>query len=269
MVINNSQSNWLPVTSGVPQGSILGPLLFLLYINDLPDVLSPNTLCAIFADDTNIYRHIQSHQDHQILQHDISKVHNCSTIWGLTFNKNKCNIISLKRTCKNNSTEFLYRMDNTLLARMSRVNDLGVLINSNMQWHAHINSLSSKASQRIWLNIRTLGFHAPLKSKLVTYMTTVRSILEYNTPLWSPVTRDNIMVIESIQRKATNYITNNPKRPAPNRLEYKERLIECKLLPLTYRREIYDLVFFVKSLRKLIPLLSGHITFLTISPSRL
>ena len=246
-----THSSWLPVTSGVPQGSILGPLLFLLYINDLPDALSPNTLCAIFADDTKIYRHVQSHQDHLILQRDITNVHKWSKSWGLTFNKDKCNIISLKR--HPNPIEFLYSMDNITLTRTTTVNDLGLTVTPSLKWHQHINKITSKANQRIWLAIRTLGFHAPRQSKITTYQTIVRSLLEYNTVVWNPVTKDNITALESIQRKATNFITCNPKRPSPHHIEYKERLIACKLLPLTYRREVYDIMFFIKSLRKLIP----------------
>ena len=246
VVLNDSHSSWLPVTSGVPQGSILGPLLFLLYIiNDLPDVLSPNTLCAIFADDTKIYRHVQSHQDHLILQRDITNLHKWSKSWGLTFNKDKCTVISLKR--QSNPIKFMYGMDNRTLTGASTVNDLGVTITPTLKWHQHINSLTSKANQRIWLTIRTLGFHAPFKSKITTYQTIVRSLLEYNTVLWNPVTKNNIIALERIQRKATNFITCNPKRPSPFQIEYKQRLIACNLLPLTYRREIYDLMFFIKS----------------------
>ena len=247
---NGSVSEWLPVTSGVPQGSILGPLLFLLYINDLPTVLSPNTLCAIFADDTKIYRNINSHQDHLILQHDIDKIHNWSSMWGLTFNKKKCSIISLKRA--SNSTEFIYTMDNTKLTRTSTVMDLGVTIHKLLRWNDHINVLTSKANQRMWLIRRTIGFEAPLKTKTISYVALCRSIVEYNTVLWSPSTKDNILKIESIQRQATNYITNNPKRPSALHVEYRERLIQCNLLPLSYRREFYDIIFFIKSLRGLI-----------------
>ena len=247
---NGSASEWLPVTSGVPQGSILGPLLFLIYINDLPTVLSPNTLCAIFADDTKIYRNIESHQDHLILQLDINKVHNWSQLWGLTFNKNKCNIITLKRS--SNSTEFIYSMDNTALKRTNTVMDLGVKIHTLLRWNDHINSIISKANQRLWITIRTIGFNAPLKTKILTYVALCRSILEYNTVMWSPSTKDNILKIESLQRQATNFFTNNPKRPSPLHVEYRERLLHCNLLPLTYRREFYDIIFFIKSLRGLI-----------------
>ena len=247
---NGSVSEWLPVTSGVPQGSILGPLLFLIYINDLPTVLSPNTLCAIFADDTKIYRNINSHQDHLILQRDINNVHDWSKLWGLTFNQNKCNIITLKRA--SNGTEFIYKMGDIDIIRTNTVMDLGVKIHTMLRWNDHINTIISKANQRLWITIRTLGFNAPLKTKTVTYIALCRSILEYNTVLWSPSSKDNILKVELIQRQATNYFTDNPRRPSPLHIEYKERLIACNLLPLTYRREFYDLIFFIKSLRGLV-----------------
>jgi hypothetical protein len=237
------------VTSGVPQGSILGPLLFILYINDLPDLLSYNTLCAIFADDTKIYRHINSHQDHLILQRDIVNIHSWSTTWGLKFNKNKCTIISLKRN--NDPVEYLYSMDNSLLPRTDNAPDLGITITQTLSWNMHINTITNKALKRMWFLIWTLGFNAPQKAKLTTYLTIVRSILEYSTPVWNPTTKENIKQLESIQRKCTNYILNNPRRPSPLHTDYKTRLLTLNLLPLSYRREFYDLIFFFKSLNKM------------------
>jgi len=248
--INGTNSDWLKVTSGVPQGSILGPLLFILYINDLPTVLSPNTLCAIFADDTKISRHIVSHQDHLILQRDINNVHNWSTVWGLTFNDKKCMVLSLIRNGR--PTLYNYSMNSTTLARTNSMNDLGITITTTLHWNEHIGNITSKANQKFWLTVRTLGYDAPTRSKLTTYVALVRPNLEYNTVIWSPSTKDNITSLESIQRKATNFITNNPKRPSPLHVDYKTRLIECKLLPLSYRREVYDLVFFLKSLKGMI-----------------
>ena len=207
-------------------------------------------MCAIFADDTKIYRNINSHQDHLILQHDINKVHNWSKDWGLTFNKNKCNVISLKRTYHN--TEYLYSMDNTLLTRTKSVMDLGVKIHSLLRWNEHINDITKKAHQRLWLIIRTIGFQAPIKTKILAYTSLARSVLEYNTTVWSPGTKENILRVESAQRNATNYFTNNPRRPSPLHIEYRERLLQCNLLPLSYRREFYDLILFIKSLRGMV-----------------
>ena len=117
-----------------------------------------------------------------------------------------------------------------------------------MKWNVHIQGIISKANQRIWLLNRTLGFHAPLITKITTYNTLVRSILEYNTVIWNPSTKDNIQALESVQRMATNYITCNARRPSPLHIEYKDRLLQCNLMPLTYRREVYDLIFFIKSI---------------------
>jgi hypothetical protein len=248
--LNGSSSDWLSVTSGVPQGSILGPLLFILYINDLPDCLSEQTLCAIFADDTKIYRQITSHQDLDILQKDINKIDTWSKDWGLTFNKKKCTILSLKRN--NKPLEYIHRMDKTNLSRTQNAPDLGVTISSNLSWNTHIDTITDKAHNRKWFLIRTLGYEAPEKAKLLTYISLIRSIVEYNTVIWNPITHENILIIESVQRKCTDYVINNPRWPSPNRINYKERLIRLKLLPLSYRREFYDLIFFVKSLRKLV-----------------
>ena len=250
VTINGSNSEWLTVTSGVPQGSILGPLLFLLYINDLPTVLSTNTLCAIFADDPKITRHIQSHQDHLILQRDITNVHNWSTAWGLKFNSNKCMVLSMARN--GHPTEFNYTMDQVDLTRTNTANDLGVLVTTTLKWNEHLNNIISKANQRFWLTVRTLGYEAPFLSKKTTFTALVRPYLEYNTVIWSPTTKELIKSIELTQRKATNFMVKNPKRPSVHHIEYKERLIACELLPLTFRREIFDLIFFIKSLRGMV-----------------
>jgi hypothetical protein len=248
--LNGTNSNWLSVTSGVPQGSILGPLLFILYINDLPDCLSENTLCAIFADDTKIYRQITSHQDLTILQRDINTVEKWSKTWGLTFNQKKCTILSLKRN--NKPLEFIYRMDNTILPRTNDAPDLGITITSNLSWNTHINNITTRAENRKWFLIRTLGYDAPVRAKLLTYLSLIRSILEYNTTIWSPITHDNILILEQVQRKCTDYILNNPRWPSPNRITYKERLTQLNILPLSYRREFYDLIFFYKSLNGMV-----------------
>lgn len=103
-----------------------------------------------------------------------------------------------------------------------------------------------KAHSRSWLCMRALGFYAHLNAKKICYITMVRSVLEYAATIWSPNYKYLIMWIENVQRRVTNYILNNPKRPDPGHKDYKTRLLELKLLPLTYRREIMDIQLFLK-----------------------
>ena len=142
----------------------------------------------------------------------------------LTFNSKKCTAISLKR--QTNSTVFNYSMNNLPPTRAQQAPDLGIQIHRTMKWNVHIQGIISKANQRIWLLNHTLiVLNAPLITKITTYNTPVRSILEYNMVIWNPSTKDNIQALESVQRMATNHITCNPCRPSPLHIEYKDRLL--------------------------------------------
>ena len=135
-------------------------------------------------------------------------------------------------------------MDDSVLPRTSTAPDLGIKITNNQNWNAHITDIINKSYKCMWFLVRTLGYEAPIKSKLTTYLSLVRSITKYNTVVWSPITKDNIYTIEKVQKKCTNFILNNPRWPSPNHINYKARLTELNLLPLSYRREVYDLIFF-------------------------
>ena len=246
VVIDGAHSDWLTVDSGVPQGSILGPLQFILYNNDLPDVLTEQTKIGIFADDTKIYRCIKSIRDCLTLQHEINKITAWGKKWGLRFNLTKCNIITI--TSGLPKFMFPYKMADVVLKRVNEIVDLGVKVCSTLKWNKHIESIVKKAYQRIWLIIRTVGFDAPIKTKKILYITLVRSILEFGSTIWNPTSKGLMELIESIQRKATSLITNNPPRWRPNYKSYKHRLTECNLLPTSYRREITDIILFLRSL---------------------
>jgi len=246
VVLDGACSDWLPVESGVPQGSILGPLEFILFNNDLPQALSPNTFIGIFADDTKIYRVIKTIRDCLTLQYDIDKITAWGKKWGMKFNANKCQVITISNQIP--KLPFRYTMGGTELPKSDEVVDLGVIVQSDLQWRKYISQIASKGYQRIWLIIRTLGFHAPLNAKKVAYISLVRSVLEYASCIWNPITKELITQLERVQRKCTNLITNNPHRLNVNHKSYKQRLLDCKLLPLTFRREISDIVMFLKSL---------------------
>jgi hypothetical protein len=246
VIIDGQASTWLPVSSGVPQGSILGPLLFLMYINDLPDHLSEDTMCGMFADDTKIARHIKNPEDSVSLQHDIDAMSNWGDSWGLKFNVKKCKHLPICLHLSDNTNK--YTLNGTILDTVDNMIDLGVTVTNDLKWTDHITTMCKKAEGRLWLIIRTLGFHSPIIAKKTAYIALIRSILEYSSPIWNPKYKILQKTIEDIQRKATNYILNNERYDHPSHIDYKTRLLMLDLLPTSYRREILDLSLMLKSI---------------------
>ena len=121
------------MTSGVPQGSILGPLLFLLYISDSPNVTSPSTSIALFADDAKCYRVVHNAKDCSSLQHDLYSVYDWSKDWSLSYNTNKCEVLRISRKRRsplNLSTVNPYTIDGHPLALVPLTKDLEVIVNN-------------------------------------------------------------------------------------------------------------------------------------------
>jgi hypothetical protein len=246
VVIDGKTSGWLPVASGVPQGSILGPLIFLLYINDLPLNLDDDTICGIFADDTKIARQISTPQDKEKLQTDIDRLKIWGDSWGLKFNPLKCKHMRISTNQNNDNTE--YTLDNQILETVEGITDLGVTVSSDLKWNKHITSTCKKAEGRLWLVIRTIGFYSPVPAKKAAYIAMIRSILEYCSPVWNPRYKNLQKTLEDVQRKATNYILNNQRYDHPDHINYKTRLQILNLLPTSYRREIQDITLLLKAL---------------------
>jgi hypothetical protein len=246
VVIDGQTSGWLPVTSGVPQGSILGPLLFLLYINDLPDVIGRDTLCGIFADDTKVARHIKTEEDMTALQQDINALKRWGDSWGLTFNPKKCK--HLRVSTNQSDTTLTYNLGGIELETVENMTDLGVIISSDLRWTEHINAMCRKAEGRLWMVIRTLGFYSSVPAKKTAYIALIRSVLEYGSSVWNPRYKNLQKTIEDIQRKSTNYILNNERYDHPEHINYKTRLQMLDLLPTSYRREIQDITLMLKSI---------------------
>jgi hypothetical protein len=122
------------VLSGVPQGSILGPILFLLYVNDLPDAVK-NSKVSSFADYTKVFKCIDSISDASLLQSDLSSLGNWSTNSGLVFNQDKCKLQQITR--KKNSIDFPYEIKNKLLEISLEEKDLGIWVTEALTWSKH------------------------------------------------------------------------------------------------------------------------------------
>jgi hypothetical protein len=209
VVVDGATSECAPVTSGVPQGTVLGPLLFLSFINDLPSGITSRI--RLFADDCLIYRTISNNSDTQALQVDLNTLHQWSNSWNMKFNTDKCHTmrISLRR----NIIEANYELGGIPLIMVSDYPYLGLTLTSNMSWQPHINNISAKANRMLGLIRRNLrGCSRNLRQQ--AYTTLVRPHLEYCSPIWNPHTKKNINKLESTQRQAARFVFNTYSRQA-------------------------------------------------------
>lgn len=139
--VNNQSSLISDVTSGVPQGSVLGPLLFLIFINDLPQNISSQL--RLFADDCILYRTIITPDDHLLLQNDLNLVSLWCSTWQMTLNSDKCKVMSFSR--KHSNFSFSYVLNNTAVPLTSSYKYLGIELTTNLSWNTHITAICAKA----------------------------------------------------------------------------------------------------------------------------
>lgn len=243
VVVEGVESSWCPVSSGVPQGSNVGPLLFLLFINDLPNA-APNSTTALFADDSKCFKKIDSLSDCELLQNDLDGLHRWSQSWKMLFNASKCRVMTITRN--HNPYVFNYSMNGSNLQHVGCFKDLGVVFNTKLSFNTHIDALICKSNQVNGLIKRCVGYNAPVNVKLHLYKTLTMSIMNYCSEIWSPQGHTKIKALESIQRSMTKYILNDYD------MSYVERCVELELLPLTFRREINDLLFAFKIIHNLV-----------------
>ena len=240
--IGNSHSGILPVISGVPQGSILGPLLFLIYINDLPDKLSKSSL-LLFADDAKCFMPISATSDCDSLQSELSSLADWSSLWKLSFNESKCCVLRFTRSQHNFACPS-YSINNATISSVCTQKDLGVILSFDMQWRPHYTLITQRAYKMLGLTRRTFHLVIDVCAKHRLYLSLIRSHLLYCSPLWRPQLLLDIKNLETVQRRATKYITGNPS------LDYRERLLSLHMLPLMMEYEVADILFFVKSLKE-------------------
>ena len=146
MVINGVFSEWLPVLSGVPQGSVLGPLLFLLYMDDIHHCLSHSSV-QMFADDIALYKEVTSPPDQELLQTDLNRVYAWSRKWLLNLNPSKCDSICI--SYKRSPPLAQYQLGDQSLSTKSSLRYLGIYINSHLKWNDHVKFITAKASRTL------------------------------------------------------------------------------------------------------------------------
>ena len=227
VLVDGEFSRYDKVLSGVPQGTVLGPLLFLCFINDLPEHVKSQL--RLFADDCLLYRIIKSVLDLEILQKDLEALEKWAHTWGMKFNAQKCYVMSIHRQQKP-FTKF-YQLGGQILQQVSENPYLGVVIRDDLQWSSHINKMCTKASQSLGFIRRNLR-HCNESFKETAYISLVRSVLEYSSTVWDPHTDKEISQIEKIQRNAARFV----KRDYSRHSSVTKMMSDLNWRPLQLRR---------------------------------
>ncbi|CAL4234819.1 unnamed protein product [Meganyctiphanes norvegica] len=237
VVIRGAESDELNVLSGVPQGSVLGPILFLIFINDLPKC----TTCPVclFADDSKVYCKVprryrgkpELEGAHELLQKDLQNLHNWATKWKMSFNVDKCKIMHLGY----GNDKHEYNLNGNVLSETEEERDLGVLIDNDLKFSRHIRGIVAKANRMIGL--MKISFESIEKDMfLPLYTTLIRPLLEYCVHAWSPYLERDIDLLENVQRRATKIVRQYKNE------EYEVRLRELGLPKLVDRRTRGDMI---------------------------
>ena len=257
VTILGKTSRSIPVLSGVPQGSILGPLLFLVYVNDLPE-MSTTSSVALFADDTKCYHAIRTTDDVKALQYDLDGIGQwCRTwcwtwpmVWRMNLNETKCGVLKVTRNLKPVQSSYHLNNDNsansTVICKRLVQKDLGVLITADLKWNQQVSAVCAKANRILgFVKRSSIKMHDP-RTRTALYKTLVRSRFAYSSQVWSPQSVSLILEVEKIQRRATRFILSLPFR---SETSYQDRLLKTGLLPLSYWHEYLDLVYLFKAIK--------------------
>ena len=236
--IRGSVSEWLPVESGVPQGSVLGPILFLFYINDLVDGLECPIL--LFADDAKIFKEIRSQEDVELLIQDMKKIEEWSNKWLLAFNEDKCSTMHIGYL----NQKVDYKLNDKILKKTDLEKDLGVYISDDLKPSRHVSVVAAKANKIVGLMKKNFDF-LDAETILAIHCGVIRPILEYAVQSWCPYLNKDIEELEKVQHRVTKLV------PGMSDWTYEARCKELKLPTLKQRRSRGDLIETYK-------ILNGH-----------
>lgn len=236
VVLNGECSDWVEVTSGVPQGSVLGPILFTIYINDIDTGLKSSIVK--FADDTKLMAKVENTTDWMNLQNDLKLLELWNEQWDMKFNENKCKVMHIGK----NNSNYNYMLKNKTMDITIKEKDLGITISNDLKFSDQCNIAYNKANKILGMVSRNFSYKTKETVKLL-YTSMVRPHLEYAVQFWSPHYQKDIEKLERVQHRATKMIPEIRSKP------YSERLKDLDLYSLEKRRARGDMIQTYKILK--------------------
>ena len=257
VILENVKSLYKNVLSGVPQGSILGPILFVLFINDMPQGIDIDSNLALYADDTKLWRKIKCDEDIAKLQNDIGYLQKWSECNKMKFHPRKCKVLSIhSKPSPLSMLPFVYShydLGDNLLAYADSERDLGVVINNKLNFNQHCEQIISKANQKYGLLRRTCHFVNDTQRKRILYLTLVRSQFEHCSQVWNPQSETMLNKCEAIQKKCIKWILSEEELSYRSIEIYIRKCKQVNILPLRQRFKVNDMVLFHKIFNRFIP----------------
>ena len=230
MTTQGAESTWRPVISSVVQGSVLGPLCFLIYMNDLESNLKASTVSK-FADDTKLIHTVETEEDRTGMQNSLNDLHTWASTWQMKFNEGKCSVMHFGKQ----NPHYTYTMGSSELKEANEEKDLGILVNKSLKVASQCAAAAKKGNRVLGMIKRNFSFRT--KEVIVKlYKSLVRPHLDYAMQAWSPFLEKDKKILEKVQARATKLI------PEIHHLPYEERLAELNLTTLEKRRERGDLL---------------------------
>ena len=244
VVLQSAVSSLKPISAGVPQGSVLGPLLFLIFVNDISDSLL--SLTRLFADDSSLYYSATSLADIEgIINHDLALISAWAKQWLVTFNPSKTEAILFSLKGNNDLPKLSFQsMDVTFVEHHRH---LGVTLSSNGLWDAHVDDIIKSASKIISI-MRRLKFTLTRKTLNQIYLSYIAPVLEYASIVWDGCSESCSNSLQKLQNEAARLVTGLTRSVSIENL-----FRECGWQPLKDRREAQKLIFMYKSTHNLVP----------------
>ena len=203
VTINGQSSSWGKICAGVPQGSVLGPLLFIVYINDIVENIGSNI--KLFADDTAIYIDVEKTEEGEImLNRDLDTLDKWSKQWLVSFNIKKTKAMNISLKCNKSNPNLIFQ--NESLHIDDNHKHLGIMLDNRLSWNTHIQSIANRAMKHIDV-MKRLRWKLDRNTLEIIYKSYVRPVMEYGCVIWNNCSNENVEILENIQLEAARIVT--------------------------------------------------------------